>query len=102
MSKVTLGILGLCIASLGMADKLYCNAGVTLYYSDYSASMEQSNGTKANFEFYSMFKTKSGEDLIGYRATDIPGFLAIPKIINRAVKVTLELDGDLIPFTCHR
>ncbi len=102
MNKLSLGIMTLCIASFAMADKLYCNSGVTIYHSNYSASLQQSNGTRANFEYYSLIQTKSAETIIGYRGTDVPGALGIPKNINGTVKVILELDGKLIPFSCHK
>lgn len=42
-----------------LADFLYCNAGVTIYHSMHSASLQQSNGTRANFEYNSTINTKS-------------------------------------------
>jgi len=102
MNKLSLGIMTLCIASSAIADFLYCNAGVKIYHSSHSASLQQSNGTRANFEYYSIIKTKSGKSIIGYRGTDIPGVLGIPKNINGTVKVMLELDGKMIPFSCHK
>ena len=102
MSKIFLGIITLFITNFAMADKLYCNAGVTIYHSDYSASMQQSNGTRANFEYHSIIQTKSAETIVGYRGTDIQGVLGIPKNINGTVKVILELDGKMIPFSCNK
>ena len=102
MNKLLLGIITLCIANFAMADFLYCNAGVKIYHSKYSASLQQSNGTRGNFEYHSIFKTKSGKSITIYRGTDIPAMLGVPKNINGTVKVILELDGTIIPFYCHK
>lgn len=85
------------IINIAIADFLYCNAGVKIYYSNHSASLQQSNGTRANFEYSSI-----DDELVVYRGTDIAGRLGIPIKIQGTVKVLLELDGKYIPFRCHK
>jgi len=102
MKKLLLIIMTLGTTSFVMADNLYCDKGVKIYYSDHSASLQQANGTRGNFEYYDIIQTKSGETLVGYRGTDIPGVLVIPKNINGTVKVMLDLDGKQISFFCSK